>query len=351
MPTKPPWFKNLFGFDEGASYTQNQKHFAMDGEMLVSPTRAFEPMYVGKFETPCLAELRAMLAAELGGAAGLDGGLRFEHLPDPVGVSSLIANPKNADSVFMAASQFNCLEMVGPGVSPSRGIAIYFDDPTQGPKCALACPAGTVYRNYLCQGGAGQGKRQIDCLAGVGDVLGNGSSAAPKFWAMQNGYALPAGAGSIGALGAKLGGGGAELAAEAEAALRVGVHWSTQVGIKQHRVAQVYASALPIAYANEGGIGDWEPFARLVLRAAYEATLCAAACIGVRERRRVRVVRTALGGGAFGNPTHWIADALRRSLEVHAASPIDVFLVHYGSVVPHEWKGVAPIRADPSADA
>jgi len=32
---------------------------------------------------------------------------------------------------LQAASQFNCLEMVGPEVRPSAGITCYFHDPTQ----------------------------------------------------------------------------------------------------------------------------------------------------------------------------------------------------------------------------
>ena len=33
--------------------------------------------------------------------------------------------PPNAGSVFQAASQFNCLEMVGPGVCPEEGVTAY----------------------------------------------------------------------------------------------------------------------------------------------------------------------------------------------------------------------------------
>ena len=59
-------------------------------------------------------------------------GPRFRHLATPVGVEPLILDPANAGAVFQAASQFNALEMTGPGVSPRRGIAIYINDPTQG---------------------------------------------------------------------------------------------------------------------------------------------------------------------------------------------------------------------------
>ena len=59
-------------------------------------------------------------------------GPRFRHLATPVGVEPLILDPANAGAVFQAASQFNALEMTGPGVSPRRGIAIYINDSTQG---------------------------------------------------------------------------------------------------------------------------------------------------------------------------------------------------------------------------
>ena len=146
------WFEELFGFREGGSYRENRAHFRMDGEVLcVDGAPKFKRHFVGRWSTPSLAELRA----ELGD--GETGGLRFKHLPTPTGVEPLILDPQNAGAVFQAASQFNALEMVGPGVSPRQGIACYSNDPTQGPKCALACPGGTVFRNYLVNG-AGQGE-------------------------------------------------------------------------------------------------------------------------------------------------------------------------------------------------
>ena len=270
--------------------------------------------------------------------------LKFRHLATPVGVEPLILDPTNAGAVFQAASQFNALEMTGPGVSPRRGVAIYVDDPTQGPKCALACPGGTVFRNYLVEHGSsrGQGDRQIDCLADVGAAVGN---ASHEYWKMQNGYCLPSGAGSIKRLATRL---EAEpnLAEEAEAALRVGVHWDTQARPPhQHLVCQVYASALPVAYAPDARAADWEPFARLVLRAAYEATLAVGAikAIGAGGGERVAVFLTSLGGGAFGNRREWIVDALKGALETHRDSPLDVTLVHYGTRVPNEWRDVDEI--------
>ena len=141
------WFEELFGFREGHSYRENRAKFRMEGEVLcVDGAPKYKKHFVGRWSTPSLAELRA----ELGD--GETGGLRFKHLPTPTGVEPLILDERNAGAVFQAASQFNALEMVGPGVSPREGIAFYCNDPTQGPKCALACPGGTVFRNYLVNG-------------------------------------------------------------------------------------------------------------------------------------------------------------------------------------------------------
>ena len=107
----------------------------------------------------------------------------------------------------------------------------------------------------------------------------------------------------------------------------------------------MYASALPVAYAHSARAADWEPFARLVLRAAYEATLAVGAikAIGAGGGERVAVFLTSLGGGAFGNRREWIVDALKGALETHRDSPLDVTLVHYGTRVPDGWQSVAEI--------
>ena len=67
-------------------------------------------------------------------------------------------------------------------------------------------------------------------------------------------------------------------------ALRVGVHWGTEVARsrkapaqERHRVCQVYSSALPVAYNKGTPSADWRAFATAVLRATFEATLLAAA--------------------------------------------------------------------------
>ncbi|KOO32113.1 protein-tyrosine dual specificity domain protein [Chrysochromulina tobinii] len=191
--------------------------------------------------------------------------------------------------------------MTGPDVSPTAGVGIYVNDPTQGPACALACPAATVYRNYLVQheGHTGQHPVQIDNLKAVGVVVGNDDG---RYWVMQNGYTMPVGRDSLAELAARLRT-EPNLVEQAEAALRVGVHWETSVAPPlEHRVCQVYASALPCNYARGPPESDWEPFARLVLRAAYEATLAVGAVRSLESGgARVKCYLTALGEGVFGN--------------------------------------------------
>jgi O-acetyl-ADP-ribose deacetylase (regulator of RNase III) len=94
-------------------------------------------------------------------------------------------------------------------------------------------------------------------------------------------------------------------------------------------VSQAYCSALPVAYTHVP-VPLWQPFAKLVLEAAYEATLCAAVLNARRGRSNV-VLLTRLGGGVFGNDDDWIAAAMCRALAQAAGTGLDVRLVSYGA--------------------
>jgi hypothetical protein len=112
--------------------------------------------------------------------------------------------------------------------------------------------------------------------------------------------------------------------------LRIGIQWNTQVTLNncKHLVSQAYCSALPVAYSRHSP-ELWADFARLILEAAYEATLCAA--ILNAERNGInRVFLTLLGGGAFGNETDWIIGAIQRALNLYKDADLDVAIVSYG---------------------
>ena len=93
-------------------------------------------------------------------------------------------------------------------------------------------------------------------------------------------------------------------------------------------MTQVYVSAVSVAYTTVAP-ARWEPLARLVLEAAYEATLHVAAQSAGTAGRRQRVLLTAVGGGVFGNRVEWIADAINKALARFARWPLDVVVVEY----------------------
>jgi hypothetical protein len=319
------WFEELTGFKE-RSYEETQNQLEVDGVALRSKVNG-RSYGIGEFETPSLGELRNRTA---GRASHAPGRLTVSTISGDVG--QLHGDPTNAGAMFQVASQFNLLEMTGPDVHPEDGVTRYVYDRTQGPACAIAAGAATIYRNYFApvDGRPGQTRhRQLDCLKDLGTALGNHNAT---LWTMRNGYALCTESG-LETLRHTL---NALSPAETDvlkALLRVGVHWGAQVTRSpraDHRVSQVFCSALPVSYTHIAA-ARWEPFARLVLDAAYEATLWTALLNAQRYGSNV-VFLTHLGGGAFGNERPWINDAIRLALTRVAGSGVglNVRLVSYG---------------------
>ncbi len=71
-------------------------------------------------------------------------------------------------------------------------------------------------------------------------------------------------------------------------------------------------------------------FARLVLEASYEATICIAILNSIRNENN-RLFLTLLGGGAFGNETDWIMRGIQRALNLYKHVDLEVAIVSYGS--------------------
>lgn len=315
------WFETLTGFPEKTPDLVRES-LRIEGNRLVS-LRNRQSWTYGELETPNLAELRQRADYA-----------RFDRRPIRVrevvdNVQQLHRDEENALALFQVASQFNLLEMTSPDVTPERGVGIYEDDLTQGPACAIAAGAGTIYRNYFApvDGRIGQSaKHQIDCLHDLGDLLGN---SAQRLWRMTNGYALPDLAG-LKEANRILGSLHEQELDRLRQSLRIGLQWKTQVtlGGAAHLVSQAYCSAMPVAYTTHSQ-ELWRPIASLVLEAAYEATLCAA-MINLQESGSRKLFLTLLGGGAFGNDRAWILNALRRSLELYSQSGLDIAIVSYG---------------------
>lgn len=315
------WFADLTGL---ANDSLAAVHAGIDdagGGVLVCRNSG-RRLQAGALHLPSLAELRAATPGFGGGAA-----LPLHHVTGDA--IALHCDPANAGAVFQVASQFNLLEMPGPGTTPEAGVASYHGDRTQGPACAMACGAGLLWRAYFAplDGQRGQtAARQIDTLADLGAMLGNDGG---RWWTLRNGYALGSGDG-IAAVSARIAAMDDPSRDALRGALRIGVQAGTEVTLAPtgHLVTQVLASAMPVAY-DRASPAAWEPLARLVLEAAYEATL-RAALVHATPARPVRVFLTRLGGGAFGNDPRWIDDAIARALSVLSGAPLRVALVRHG---------------------
>ena len=329
FPTKQrcsvTWFERLTGCEED-SPDQVRAELEIDGPQLRS-RRTGQSWLHGRLETPTLAALRDR-------AASVRQTSRTLSVREVVAnVQHLHADECNANALFQVASQFNLLEMVSPDVTPESGVGIYEHDRTQGPACAIAAGAGTIYRNYFApvNGMTGQSaENQIDCLADIASLLGN---TGERLWRMVNGYVLPSAKGlkEINETLTRLDGNGRDRIRQA---LQIGLHHDTQVTLdgSGHVVSQAYCSALPVAY-TEHPPRLWEGFATLVLEASYEATICAAIANADRTGNNT-VFLTLLGGGAFGNEESWIVSAVRRALSLYRDSGLDVAIVSYGRSQP-----------------
>ena len=392
----PPstWFQSIFGFDENLMFTGNnptkmpteigdyftiktetidangtkdylsslasyisssssntkvevQKHTLICSDDTNAPPR-FKEQYIGMFDRPKLAQLEACINSKEYKDAfeKLKGvGLTFKHIATP-DVALLHCDPDNEGAIFQVASQFNCLEMQSAYARPNQGVTIYSGDHTQGPACAMACPAALVYRNYFVEhtkngvNYKGQCAHQIDNLEDIGELLENDSK---NLWTMTNGYVIVDNRENLGYISNQI------LTVVGRyriiQALRVGVHWSTSVvdypniakneKPLEHRVCQVYASALPVSRIYNPSITNidlWEPFATCILEGSYKATLCIAALIAIKAQTRIKCYLTLIGGGAFGNKSDWIIKAIEKALEKYKDYPIDVMLVHHDSI-------------------
>src|SRR6201991_1846663 len=181
---QPDWFAQRTGFRE-ISYEATREQLVVEGDELVSTVNG-KRYGIGTLEVPTLAELRARVDVPTVGRTTVrcvTGEARAMH-----------ADPELEGALFQVASQFNLLEMTGPSVTPEDGVTRYSGDHTEGPACAIAAGAATIYRNYfaLVDGESGQTRgRQDDALAAIGEALSSElGRPVSDLWELRNGYAL-----------------------------------------------------------------------------------------------------------------------------------------------------------------
>lgn len=274
-------------------------------------------------------------------------------------VTTLHADPSNAGATFMVASQFNCLEFCHPSMTPEHGISIYAHDRTQGPACSLCCAPGTVVRNYFCftdQAGRKTGQTSDTMINNLCDIERSLDNAVHQYFQVYHGHTIATEDG-MQRLAQRIRAMSSQERTDLKRQLRVGLLEDTQViagqdqrgsnphNAARHMVTQVLASACSLSCHvtqhmsvllssdqfgshNQASADAWEPFARLVLEAAYEFTLTVAANRLLQHTSaNPHVYLTLLGGGAFGNPLSWIIDAIHVALHKVQHVPLRVHLV------------------------
>ena len=319
------WFEELTGFIE-ENPDQVRDNLELCGDTLRSKING-RSFVCGRLETPSLGALRSAV--------------NLCHWPNAkisvrevIGDAKLMhADIKNTGALFQVASQFNLLEMPSQMVTPQRGVGVYEFDATQGPACAMAAGAGTIYRSYFAKIDDHIGQtadHQIDCLQDLGKAMGN---VHERLWSMQNGYAMAKRTG-LEEIGGNILSMTEQQLENLRSLLRVGIQWDTQVTLPActHNVSQVYCSALPVAYSqHEEDL--WAPFAKLILQASYEATMYAAV-LNLRKTGNNKVYLTLIGGGVFGNLHSWIFAAIERAIGLVSHVPLDVDIVSYAASKP-----------------
>ena len=336
------WFEKLFGFvdDKPTEFDENWARFAYDAQTGVlslrdDPSRTWK---AGKFEVASFGDLHNA-AEKKTRELTFTGKATIRFVSGDVAI--LHSDPEYAGACFQAASQFNCLEFAKNDVTPEMGVANWVVDLTQGPACAISCGAGTIVRTYFAHEGGTQPQRagnQINTLDDVIEDLTSKAGAASILVDVRNGYTdsdkkrLTLLADTVNRLSP-------EDRKSVMNLLKVGVQIDTQVTCKKtassqkyfwhmvpngQLVTQVYASALAVSAEYACCDPDaWGPLARLVLEAAYKATIYAAI---LHAQTRPKVVLTALGGGVFGNKDEWIADAMVGALSMFSPVGIDVVI-------------------------
>jgi hypothetical protein len=350
MSAKEGWFEDLFGFPDsnegrdGTKFAGHKEKFVYDaatGALSLSgnPSATWK---AGTFTTPSLQVLRDELktAGKMPNAAST-----VTYVTGDVAI--LHGMQEHAGAVFQAASQFNCLEFGQKTDIPELGVARWYRDHTQGPACAISCAPGTIVRTYF----AHDGNRpqvwndQINTLDKLNEYLRQKANVHTLLVDVTNGY-TNSDSGRLKTLGGTIRGLSEAERNHAMGLLKIGVQTNTQVTCTKTEtrkdspyapwlkveqvppliVTQVYASALAVssAYA-EGTPDEWELLARLVLEAAYEATLHAAV-LHRKGAERQKVVLTALGGGVFGNKPEWVAEAVVKAITKFKNADLDIVI-------------------------
>lgn len=327
-PHSTDWFECAFGFKE-QSYAYAKAKF--ERMVIEGGNTHLNGIQIGRFELLSGQQLHTALPS-----APIPGRVTIENIGN-TDIRAVHQNPAlSANATIQVASQFNCLEMIQPSTVPDEGITMYINDRTQGPICAMAAPAGLVYRNYLHNGGQTSGN-QVDMVA---DLLRYLRTFDPTItWRMQNGYLMFDNAEDLKKINRVLAS-DPTIRRQARSIIQSGSHSDQGVFVQcveyAHNVNHVYCSGLPISPTYNRTTPEvlWDGFAEIVLEAMYENTLLIACMNNARTGQNRPCYLTQVGGGVFGMKHTQIIRAIQRACNVVARKglSLDVKVVHYGAV-------------------
>ena len=235
------------GLPRGGLHARTQRRLTVEGDQLTSAVNG-KRYGIGTLTMPALDELRARV--------DVPAQRRTTVRCLVADVAALHSEPEFDGALFQVASQFNMLEMISPNVSPEDGVARYTGDHTQGPACAIAAGAATIYRNYCAPigGEVGQTKDRFARWAGpAGSVSVDSTSICPFTSCGRCATAMHS-ARPRGSMRSTSSSSHAprSLAHELRGKLAIGLHRNVEVtrvqGHSPH-VSQVFCSALPVAYS------------------------------------------------------------------------------------------------------
>jgi hypothetical protein len=315
------WFVDAFGFQEGL-YEDTKKKF---NEMFaLGDYTSLNGIHVGTFRViPNITYDQTFPYFTQNGKV---------TLKNIAGDIKTITNQKITDrATIQVASQFNCLEMINPCVTPEYGITRYQDDKTQGPICAMSAPAGLAYRNYLYRGGQTQ-TNQIDMVSDLLKYLKTFDDTIT--WTNQNGYLLFDNDEQLIKIN-KILLQSPYIRKIARGYIMSGSHKNQGVfsnSKETHLINHVYCSGLPISYNfNIKNINLWDGLSELFLEAMYENTLLEACMNNIESSLNKPCYLTKIGTGAFGMKDSHVIRAIQRACNIVANKGLflDVIVVHY----------------------
>ena len=364
----PTWFSKIYGFHEminantsNVNKSMSLLQLTINGRLHTGLTCGLGLGNTGNFDAGIpLYKSTSVLLKEA------ESNVRLRSSPTPeremityreinADAKLLHSNPHLAGSLFQVASQFNTLEMASPEHTPEMGITIYEHDRTQGPICAMACPTGTLYRNYFMMPGGGPQTKtnQINTLETIINKF-----KTPEFpvnFVVKNGYILPATIADSNKLNTLLDNPRAleEMANDVKYVIQEDVPVILSSNSRSsHSVSQIYCSGFPLAYCvdteyfsgllnqeqqqviNEnGGVKEYAYMNRnlikMITTAMYTATLSHAVNMTITQQKRVKVFLTPVGTGVFGADETFVKGIMGDVIRKYRHFPIDLYLVNF----------------------